>query len=70
MYVCVCVQATRNARLTALTLVGRKWLIKKSNPDRLSPAEYFPLWELRQLNREEYRKISVELLLIFHKRTA
>jgi len=40
----------------------------KSNPGRLSPAEYFPLWELHQLNREKYLKFSVELLLIFHKR--
>jgi len=57
--VCVYVQATRNVRSPALTPVNHRWLITESDPDRLSPAEYFPLWELRQLNKGKYRKTFV-----------
>jgi len=65
---CVC-SSNAHAWLSALTLLNRKWLIMKSDSSRLSPAEYFPLWELHQLNRESYLTISVKSLLIFHKGT-
>jgi len=70
MSACLCVcSSNAHAGLSTLTLVNHEWLIKKSDSGRLSPAEFFPLWELHQLNRESYLTISVKSLLIFHKGT-
>jgi len=58
MFVC-CVRATRMPDCLALTPHNQRWPVMKSDSGRLSPAEYFPLWELHQLNRESYLTISV-----------